>query len=272
MSHGVHAVQHEVEHKIKHDEHGGGHDLEAIRNRNVALLIAVMALFLAFSETLGKSAQTSALNYQIEASNLWNFFQAKNIRRTSTIVATEQAKIDADRRQPAPEQQGGDGEADRRLDEDRGALSLGTRSRRWQGRRHRRTARGARSRSRKSATSRSRDIITMKWRRRRSRSASCWLGDRHHRHDRADLSRDRAGAGRHRLHGDRAVRAPRRAFVLSEVLTPAARGAHPAGGCATNRRNARVRRVAAQTAACAGGCAALIGSTSSCAHASHTRT
>lgn len=26
MSHGVHAVQHEVEHKIKHDEHGHGLD------------------------------------------------------------------------------------------------------------------------------------------------------------------------------------------------------------------------------------------------------
>ncbi len=53
-------------------------------NKRVALLIAVIALFLAFSETLGKSAQTNALNHQIEASNLWNFFQAKNIRRTLT--------------------------------------------------------------------------------------------------------------------------------------------------------------------------------------------
>jgi hypothetical protein len=100
MSHGVHAVQHEVEHKIKHEEehggHGGGHaDDSQTRNKRVALLIAVIALFLAFSETLGKSAQTNALNHQIEASNLWNFFQAKNIRRTSTIVATEQMKVDA---------------------------------------------------------------------------------------------------------------------------------------------------------------------------------
>jgi hypothetical protein len=102
MSHGVHAVQHEVEHKIKHEEehgkHGGGHDGDdatTTRNKRVALLIAVIALFLAFSETLGKSAQTSALNHQIEASNLWNFFQAKNIRRTSTIIAAEQMKVDA---------------------------------------------------------------------------------------------------------------------------------------------------------------------------------
>ena len=95
MSHGVHAVQHEVEHQIEHDEHGGGHghgDSQKL-NKRVALLIAVIALFLAFAETLGKSAQTSALNYQIEASNLWNFFQAKNIRRTATLVAADQTKL-----------------------------------------------------------------------------------------------------------------------------------------------------------------------------------
>src|SRR5258708_4006609 len=93
MSHGVHAVQHEVEHKIEHDEHGRGHSDSTDRNKKVALLIAVLALFLAFSETMGKSAQTAALNSQIEASNLWNFFQAKNIRRTSTIIASEQTKF-----------------------------------------------------------------------------------------------------------------------------------------------------------------------------------
>src|SRR5450432_1405869 len=95
MSHGVHAVQHEVEHKIKHDEHGGGHAADKDINKKVALLIALLALCLAFSETLGKSAQTAALNYQIEASNLCNFFQAKSIRRTVTVVAAESAKIDA---------------------------------------------------------------------------------------------------------------------------------------------------------------------------------
>src|SRR5690348_13369878 len=96
MSHGTHAVQHEVEHQIKHDEHGHGGgehvDVNLSLNKKVALLIAVIALFLAFSETLGKSAQTNALNHQIEASNLWNFFQAKNIRRTVTLVAGEEMK------------------------------------------------------------------------------------------------------------------------------------------------------------------------------------
>jgi|GEM_PF-80820 len=72
----------------QHAAHGGGD------NKKIALIISVLALFLAFSETFGKSAQTAALNFQIEASNLWNFFQAKNIRRTAIIVASESAKID----------------------------------------------------------------------------------------------------------------------------------------------------------------------------------
>jgi hypothetical protein len=97
MSHGVHAVQHEVEHQIEHDGggHGGGHGHDsANQNRRIALIIAVLALILAISEMAGKSAQTSALTSQIESSDLWNFFQAKNIRRTVTIVATEGAKVD----------------------------------------------------------------------------------------------------------------------------------------------------------------------------------
>lgn len=94
MSHGVHAVQHEVEHEIKHQDEHHGEDKTLSQNKKIALLIAVIALCLAFSETLGKSAQTSALNYQIEASNLWNFFQAKSIRRTNTIVAGEAMKVE----------------------------------------------------------------------------------------------------------------------------------------------------------------------------------
>ena len=93
MSRGVHAVQHEAEHKIEHEGHGAGRDATPSVNKKVALLIAVLALFLAFSETLGKSAQTAALNYQIESSNLWSFFQAKNIRRTSNEIASDQAKL-----------------------------------------------------------------------------------------------------------------------------------------------------------------------------------
>jgi hypothetical protein len=80
---------------LEHAEHAEHAAHEGGNNKKIALIISVLALFLAFSETFGKSAQTAALNAQIEASNLWNFFQAKNIRRTLTLVATETAKIDA---------------------------------------------------------------------------------------------------------------------------------------------------------------------------------
>jgi hypothetical protein len=64
------------------------------RNKRIALVISVLALFLAFSETLGKSAQTSALSYNIEASNLWAFFQAKTIRITTLRTAADTRKLD----------------------------------------------------------------------------------------------------------------------------------------------------------------------------------
>jgi hypothetical protein len=94
MSHGVHAVQHEAEHKIQHEhghEHGHGEAKPVFdsRNKKIALLIAVIALCLAFSETLGKSAQTAGLSYNVEASNLWAFFQAKTIRRTLVETAAQ---------------------------------------------------------------------------------------------------------------------------------------------------------------------------------------
>ena len=64
-------------------------------NKKVALLIAVLAAFLAFSETLGSSAQTEALSRNIEASNLWSFFQAKTIRMTTLRTAAESLEVDA---------------------------------------------------------------------------------------------------------------------------------------------------------------------------------
>src|SRR5260370_5033912 len=59
-------------------------------NKKVALFIAVLALVLAFAETLGKGSQTSGLASHIEASNLWAFFQAKTIRQTTVRTAAEE--------------------------------------------------------------------------------------------------------------------------------------------------------------------------------------
>src|SRR5207237_10605359 len=71
-------------HDHGHVAHGG--------NKGVALLISVLALVLAFSETLGKAAQTNALALNIEASNLWAFFQAKTIRQTVLRTAAEEVE------------------------------------------------------------------------------------------------------------------------------------------------------------------------------------
>jgi len=72
--------------------HGAGHVDPA--NKKIALLISVLALFLALSETFAKSAQTSALSYNIEASNLWAFFQAKTIRMTTLRTAADAADVE----------------------------------------------------------------------------------------------------------------------------------------------------------------------------------
>jgi Domain of unknown function (DUF4337) len=78
---------HESMEHAEHAEHAGS------ENKKIALLIAVIALFLALSETLGKSAQTEAIAKNVEASNLWAFFQAKSIRRTVVQTALDHAKL-----------------------------------------------------------------------------------------------------------------------------------------------------------------------------------
>jgi ABC-type nickel/cobalt efflux system permease component RcnA len=63
-------------------------------SKQVALLIAVLALFLALSEMLGKSANTEALILNIKVSDTWNFFQAKTIRRTVILAAADEMKAE----------------------------------------------------------------------------------------------------------------------------------------------------------------------------------
>lgn len=63
-------------------------------NKYIAIFISVLALFLAIAETMAKSAQTNALASNIEASNLWSFYQAKSIRQTTVKTAMEQLELD----------------------------------------------------------------------------------------------------------------------------------------------------------------------------------
>ena len=77
------AGAHEKLEEAEHAQHAAGH------NKQIALLIAVLALGLAFSETFGKSAQTESISLNIKSSDTWNFFQAKTIRQTSLRTAAE---------------------------------------------------------------------------------------------------------------------------------------------------------------------------------------
>jgi hypothetical protein len=77
---GPHENLEHAEH-AEHASHGG--------NKKIALLISVLALFLAFTETLGKGAQTESIGLNIKASDTWNFFQAKTIRQTNIRTAAD---------------------------------------------------------------------------------------------------------------------------------------------------------------------------------------
>lgn len=68
-----------------HHDHGG--------DKRIALLIAILALFLALAETGAKSAQTEAISRNVEAANLWAFFQARTIRQTTLRTAMETAEL-----------------------------------------------------------------------------------------------------------------------------------------------------------------------------------
>jgi Domain of unknown function (DUF4337) len=88
---GVMSAHENLEHleHAEHASHGG--------NKRIALLISVLALFLALSEMGGKSAQTEAVTLNVQANDLWSFFQAKTIRMAVLSTAAEQMQIEADR-------------------------------------------------------------------------------------------------------------------------------------------------------------------------------
>ncbi len=78
---------HEQLEQAEHAEHA------AHSNRRIALLIAVLALFLSFSETLGKSAQTEAIDANVKSADTWAFFQAKDVRRTVVNAAADETTL-----------------------------------------------------------------------------------------------------------------------------------------------------------------------------------
>jgi hypothetical protein len=78
---------HEQLEHAEHMQHAAG------ENKKIAMLIAVLALFLAFSETFGKSAQTEAMDANVKSADTWAFSQAKDIRRTTLLAAADQTTL-----------------------------------------------------------------------------------------------------------------------------------------------------------------------------------
>ncbi len=97
MAEAVHELAHEATHNAAHGPSG--------HSKLIGLLISVLALFLAVSELLGNSSQTAGLAMNIEASNTWNFFQAKTVRQTAVRTAIENAKISGVPTSPEREKQ-----------------------------------------------------------------------------------------------------------------------------------------------------------------------
>ena len=97
MARSVHEFGHEKAHESAHSAHDA--------HKRVGLLIALLALLLAFAEIQAKTAQTNALALNIEASNLWQFFQAKTVRQTNLRTASDQVRLSPDANSPAVQKQ-----------------------------------------------------------------------------------------------------------------------------------------------------------------------
>jgi len=63
------------------------------RNKWIGVWIGVLAVLLAVCGVGGGNASKDANRANIDASNTWAFFQAKNIRRTSYILAADELEL-----------------------------------------------------------------------------------------------------------------------------------------------------------------------------------
>ena len=98
-----------------------GHGAIEGSNKKVALLISVLALFLALAETLAKGAQTEALSANVESSNQWAYYQARTIRGTILKTADETLALIPPETANAP----AIGRQTGRMGQDHGALGIG---------------------------------------------------------------------------------------------------------------------------------------------------
>jgi hypothetical protein len=77
-------------------EAGGEHEAATGWRRfenQAALLIAFLAMFLAITSVAGNDNLQAILQSETEIANTWAFYQAKTVRRTSTILAKDQIEL-----------------------------------------------------------------------------------------------------------------------------------------------------------------------------------
>jgi hypothetical protein len=63
-------------------------------DKRIALLIAILALFLALAEAGAKNAEHRSTELNIEASDLYNFYQAKKVRSTIAETAAQAFEVE----------------------------------------------------------------------------------------------------------------------------------------------------------------------------------
>jgi uncharacterized protein (DUF2267 family) len=82
--------------------------IEEIKERGgtkyLALLIAGLAALLSVTEMTGDNAKQDALKNNIDAANLWSFYQAKTIRQTTLRTEAERLEIEIPSMAPAQAQ------------------------------------------------------------------------------------------------------------------------------------------------------------------------
>ena len=61
--------------------------------QRAAVVIAFFAMLLAITGLGGNNATKDAINSNIQASNFYSFYQAKNVRQTSLILAADQIEL-----------------------------------------------------------------------------------------------------------------------------------------------------------------------------------
>jgi hypothetical protein len=79
---------HETRERIEHAEHA--HRQE---RKRAALIIILLAVALALTEMAGKEAQFASIEHNIEASDLYAFYQAKTIRSAILRTAVESTEV-----------------------------------------------------------------------------------------------------------------------------------------------------------------------------------